>query len=147
MIYFVMIAVLVCGIGGVLYHLTGGTRAQKRRNQEAFDTMVERLADGKGRAQQGISSICQYRTPSGNRCVVGALLTEDEAIKADQIGGSASNIQPVFPRLIGIDADLMMSMQGLHDNLNNWSGLEFIAWASVRGIGRAFGLNTKKVPA
>ena len=91
--------------------------------QEAFDTVAKHLfAQGKPAAnldEDGEPDGCFYRTVSGLKCGIGALIP-DEQYKEIFEGCSASTLVPQVMALRGVDGGLLDSLQGIHDFGPNW---------------------------
>lgn len=87
-------------------------------NQEAFDRMVTHLRKqgGKSEAHDGM---CVYRAPSGRRCAVGVLITDEFYL--DELEGQLvrdEQMRLVLNKAIpGVDLGLLDMMQEVHDKV------------------------------
>lgn len=114
-------------------------------NQTAFDTVVKRLADGRGQCLVvNPSGACVYRNGHGNRCAIGALMTEEEAAWADQGRRLPQIASKLFP---DVSLSMLTRLRAAHDSSHNWLGSRFIGWTFIREIGQSFNLNLSEVPA
>ena len=106
-------------------------------NQEAFEKVVARLTDGRGRAMNEHRA-CMYRAPSGLPCAVGCLIP-DEEYRKDLEGSSIMALGNLtLPSLAGLDLYMLAAVQAVHDGYQYWIGktlnesgikaLQNIAW-------------------
>ena len=86
-------------------------------NQEFFDKTLAHLK------QQGVPSArgasCLYRGPEGTRCAIGFHIPDD-MYNLRMEGAGVSNLLQNYPELRhlfkGVSDELMIELQGLHDN-------------------------------
>ena len=114
----------------------------KMTNQEAFDKMVTHLASMK-EACIDESGQCVYWKPDGNRCAVGALLTEEEAIYFTEVkpGLTAPNLvdDPKCDSISHLDPCLLDDVQTVHDD---WTPGKEIRWEELMVIAQEYALDT-----
>lgn len=103
------------------------------RNREAFDKVrahlleqgtksirYENLYDGDGVITEELET-CVYRGEDGTKCAVGVLIPDDEYNEAfdNAIDGGTSVATlargNVVPALQGLDVDMLISLQNIHD--------------------------------
>lgn len=111
------------------------------KNQEAFNKMVAHLKQMNGRAI-GITGNCMYLSDNGDRCAVGALLTEEEARKAPIATAAFLVCRPEeFPSLKGLNGSMLEEVQELHDRAACWENRKFVAWGELREVAKEFNLD------
>ena len=87
-------------------------------NQEAFDKVVRHLRKQGKPARNGIT--CQYRTTDGDKCAIGALISDEEYnAKFENKGVGAITRDYYIPSLQGLDRTFLISLQGIHDIHSN----------------------------
>ncbi len=79
--------------------------------QEVFDAAVTHLFTMPRKAADGYS--CRYRTEDGGRCLVGALIRDDEF--KPEMEGNAVMVIDLPPRLVP-HRDLLQNLQSVHDD-------------------------------
>lgn len=122
-------------------------------NQEAFDKVVQHLKTQKEQSfgpftnQYGNTQhSCLYRGPDGLKCAVGALIP-DEEYKPEFEGLAVLSLMRRKPAsLIGLDRDLLLELQRVHDSIDDWTHSGFVGWDEVRAIGECYGLDVSNVP-
>ena len=106
-------------------------------NQEAFDKMMEHLRSLKGRSMDEEGDDCVY---NGTKCAVGALMTDEEQ---EKFGGHLFGVVCLLEdmqeaghasMLHTLDLDLLVEMQGLHDDFWNWDDEGFTAEEGAEAI-------------
>lgn len=118
-------------------------------NQEAFDKMVSHIMGMSEPCWDEQASQCVYLRADGNRCPVGALLTEKEAASLGEMAIDDINwdVEEEIPSsLKGLNAELLMEMQTVHDKKSNWGSNGFQNWNAILKIAQTFHLDTSKVP-
>lgn len=101
--------------------------------QQAFDKMVARLRDGKGRAtviddETGYYT-CVYRDHHGIPCVAGVLLDDDHPAANPEYRKVVNELVREYPdetpSVIRDNLDFIIAMQVRHDDSDNWTGNDF----------------------
>jgi len=83
--------------------------------QTIFNTVATHLAIQGGPALNDLGH-CQYRAPNGRKCAAGAMIPDDQYDpRMEGRSVAAEEVSVCFRR---DQADLMMSLQGVHDNAN-----------------------------
>lgn len=91
-------------------------------NQEAFDKMLAHLRSLKVRSTNGRDE-CVY---NGRKCAIGALMTDEEQEKFGDFRGSVFALLSHMKEaghssaLADLDANLLGSMQSMHDSRASW---------------------------
>lgn len=117
----------------------------KYTNQEAFDRMVDHLAQMPGQCFSIESSQCMYRDEKGNACAVGALLTDREAEYMGEDPVEDIEDEALPESLQGLDRDMLVQMQAAHDSPSSWTGKKFTGWDKVANLDVAIELDMSKV--
>ena len=89
-------------------------RAQKKRDQEAFNIVYRALVKQGYRAVSR-KGICTYRAPDGSKCAIGHLIP-DQWYSRGFAGKPISYVIPRVPGLDRITRDLLGRMMSAHDN-------------------------------
>jgi hypothetical protein len=104
-------------------------------DSELVETVIARLRVQGRRAVDEVEA-CVYRTPSGDGCAVGVLLSDELATSADAIRGRVYRVCRVDPRIaewLGVSlnedglaedssrAYLLLHLQEIHDSSHNWN--------------------------
>lgn len=110
----------------------------RKTNQGAFDMVVRRLFDGKGRAVNSDGS-CVYRGSGGNKCAVGCLIPNKyyyEEMEGATVGAFT---------IVGgnVSVDLLSRLQDIHDDSCCWDGKTFIAVDVLYDVAEQYELKTK----
>lgn len=132
--------------------------------QEIFDRVYDHLV-AQGKQSKTESGGCLYRDFHGNRCAIGALISDEDwaqynvaEVNGDSIEGLPTALQeklfpedlsgvrlwteddvPVVPRY-----DFLVSLQGVHDHDQNWSSEGFIGHDSMREVAKEYGLTFRQ---
>ena len=112
----------------------------RKTNQGAFDMIVRRLYNGKGRAFA--NNKCLYRAPDGNKCAVGCLIT-DSTYNPSMESSSASYVLARFDYSGNVNSDMLDELQLLHDEKYWWDGNEFVGSDRLYELAKRYNLNTK----
>jgi hypothetical protein len=113
-------------------------------DQTAFDAVVRHLAKAPCRAV--IDSACQYRTPDGGKCAIGALIPDDLYRPQYEHQGVSTLLQPrhalkvVREAFKDVNLNLLRALQMAHDGVDNWSPTGFTSARLLENIARHFGL-------
>lgn len=107
-------------------------------NQEAFNIMVARLKDGTGRAMSTRTDDCAYLNGDGHKCVVGCLLTDEQARQAEDQLYSAAAVNRAFN--LKLDEAMLRAVQQVHDDPSSWDGTQFVALTMLDVIAARFDL-------
>ena len=90
-------------------------KQQKKRDQEAFDTVVQQLFTQRCKARSKTNGVkCYYRTEDGLKCAVGALIPDDE-YRTTMEGNTASRVRHLCPSLKNLDPYFLDKVQATHD--------------------------------
>ena len=113
-----------------------------KTNQGAFDRACRRLFDGTGRAVSNNTLSCMYRSPDGNKCVVGDMLP-NKYYSPEFETMSWSGIKIFYNGTI--NNSLLSELQGIHDAGSFWYGnkINDRGVQSLRDIAAQYDLNTK----
>lgn len=107
------------------------------QTKDIFTMARARFSDGKG---QALTSTCLYRTPDGNNCVVGAMLTPHELNQLDNAGFNEVSLTTLdemgyLPARLKPHIELLCALQDIHDGSYNWSNetktLSIDGWRAV----------------
>lgn len=112
--------------------------------QETFDTAVSHLFD-QGKRATGDYGPCLYRAPCGAKCVVGALINDDEYTPDMENMDVLQLVRnDLLPARLLPEADLLRRLQDTHDCGESWtdSGLSAIGLKELRRIAKHFKLST-----
>jgi len=119
-------------------------------NQSFFDSVVERLFDGRGRAVNRMTGICAYNQSVSGGCAIGSQVPTEVAAVMDGLGGitgSLSVTSAVFDDLVGIawpDTEngrgLAERLQWTHDSPLSWQSNRFVDTYRLKGIAEDFNL-------
>lgn len=118
-------------------------------DQEAFDKMVAHLSSLSERIFDKPSDKCVYIRSDGQRCVVGALCTEEEA---KNLNSQDPDIEDLFydkeepESLSGLNPRMLTDMQFYHDSPTNWDSKGFLAWDKIRRVAKEYKLNADGIP-
>jgi hypothetical protein len=106
--------------------------------------MVEHL---KTQSQQAVDSeeVCAYRNDRGDRCVVGALIPDDQ-YEEEFEGYRVLTIAERIPALSEVNVFLLNEMQSTYDTESHWGRSGFRGWHLVRHIGNRYSLDVSKCP-
>jgi hypothetical protein len=96
-------------------------------NQDAFDAVVRHLKAQNRQASW--DGACAYRTPSGLKCAIGALIDDDCYTKS--LEGVAAN---KLELLTDVSIPLLQDLQMVHDIHTTWSNTDKMQWVSPRGV-------------
>lgn len=110
----------------------------RESDQKAFDKMCKHLASMSERCIDKEKGYCVYLREDGSRCVVGALLSDEEIKKVGDEG--VEEIQEFYVSLDHINTELLMDMQMIHDSYSNWSEKGFVKWEYVKRTAEQYGL-------
>lgn len=108
-------------------------------NQEAFDRIANHIfTQGERAYTEGDG--CQYRTKTGLKCAVGALIPDEDYYPGmERI--SLFEISQKVEALRGLDISMLRSLQTVHDDRFNWASSETIK-SALRNVGDRYELNT-----
>lgn len=124
--------------------ITGKTLAQAT-TQQIFDQSVGGIITQGCKSLSNCGDACMYRSPQGNACAAGQLLSDDEASLADNLPYSTSWECVV---LKGIAANrhshLITGLQGAHDSCKHVTGESFVTEFKnhARRVGIKYALDT-----
>jgi hypothetical protein len=96
-------------------------------NQDAFDAVVRHLKAQNRQASW--DGACAYRTPSGLKCAIGALIDDDCYNKG--LEGIAVNKMEL---LTDVSVALLQDLQTVHDFTETWSNTDKMQWVSPVGV-------------
>lgn len=125
--------------------------------QGAFDAVVDRLFDGKGRSHS--AGACEYRTSDGNNCAAGALLSEQALDALDDNGANSSDWTSVVdyfedlgfivPEWARERANVIVSLQYVHDEGDHWQdgSINELGVDAMRDVAQQHNLNTDHLAA
>ena len=105
--------------------MTVKNERQAERLAKIVATLEERFTDGRGRAvvETWINEACQYRTPDGNACAVGVLLSDnwyrEHNFEYNYEGTGVEGIP--LPKSLYPFVNLLSWAQGIHDDASNWT--------------------------
>ena len=99
-------------------------------NQQAFDKMVTHAFTQKEKALN-LGGHCRYRTEGGNKCFVGALLS-DEDYKQTYENRSIAEFKGSIKAFDGISDGLLSQAQYIHDASNPSQWFEAFEQLAVR---------------
>jgi hypothetical protein len=91
------------------------TQHQPTTAQDIFDTVALHLIVQGRRAIAG--NHCRYRAPSGDRCAIGVLLS-DEVYKRKMEGASVRGNSKYLPLSLQAHMGLLVDLQDVHDDVN-----------------------------
>lgn len=119
------------------------------KNQEAFNRMVIHLHGMKKMSLKRPGDItCAYRGENNSRCVVGSLIPDDQYDpKIDEGTTSVSSLKNrgILPACLkGLNMNMLVAMQGIHDNPDLWSPVRgFVGYERLGEIAKQFNLEFK----
>jgi hypothetical protein len=112
--------------------------------QEIFDTVAAHLIKQGRRAMSTSSSTCAYKNSDGLQCAVGVLLPEDTPAEILSSRHTISALLGTYPGVLPVwmkeQEDLLMSLQKVHDNENNWSRRGFRGFKTLDAVAERYGL-------
>lgn len=124
--------------------------------QSAFDTMVRHLAQMKERcaefSERAGYDVCRYYRGDGVRCVVGALMPEEMAKRAEEENWGDpgecmlhSEFRALFDAAVPDDLmdGFLSEVQNAHDRAGSWGAKGFESWRLLVSAAREYKLNTK----
>jgi hypothetical protein len=114
--------------------------------QEILDTVARHLFRQGRRAVEPVDSFasCRYRTPSGDKCAVGALIPDemyDPTFENVRVSVLIRHRGCDLPDWFAENAVLLAELQGVHDNPMSWADTQAMRYALTCVAGR-FGLST-----
>lgn len=87
--------------------------------QTDIDKIVTRFMDGKGMAVKD-GGTCMYLAPDGNKCAVGAILSDEELKRYGDYEGGLYDLNG-YANIFDEDNERMLSnIQNIHDTGYNW---------------------------
>ena len=110
--------------------------------QEIFDTVVQHLASMKEQAVY--DDKCSYRTPTGERCAVGVLLSDDEV---PHLNGDVAQLHSrgVLPERLVPHIALLGNLQHVHDDDWSWDNNKRNMYENLTMVSEEFGLDSALV--
>lgn len=117
-----------------------------KTDQEAFDMVVRHLYTMPGRAFEG--GQCQYRTRTGNRCAIGALIRDEDYDPKIESADVVCLVDDHYVNLGDLNEDLLYSLQNIHDHESNWDDKRpnQHMQADLEGVARRYDLSTAVIP-
>ena len=113
-------------------------------DQEAFDIMVEHLANLKKRSTKNISGVY-----NGSKCAIDILMTDEEQEKFGGFSGGVERLLSEMERfghtssMHFLKLSMLEDMQAVHDGVCNWNYVGFTSWDSVKKVAKRYGLEYK----
>lgn len=102
--------------------------------QEIFEASVTHLFNqGRQSANPG-GDFCLYRGPDGLKCAAGIFLDDDAAQRADKCPASSWDriYKHTYPDMGSGKVALIVALQSLHDNEDNWTNTNVMRSAAIR---------------
>lgn len=117
-------------------------------HQEIFDLSVVYFKEARSRCY--MAGACRYITQTGQRCVIGNLLsleTWDDAVRlARYSGGVSATFFDLFRIPWNIQlGHLLADLQQIHDNGLNWNADGFIGWGDIFDLALQYQLRIDRV--
>jgi len=91
-------------------------------NQEAFEISVKHMFAQGQQANIITDGVCRYRTDTGLKCAVGALIPDDqydESLEFNDVVSLMETNRLLF--LKGVDPNFLMELQNIHDDIMSWN--------------------------
>ena len=106
-------------------------------NQDVFDAVVEHLAI-QGRQSLTAAETCGYRGSGGDKCAVGVLIPDgiyEQDLEGEHVKKIIKNHPKIKKIFSGVSIPLLMQLQQIHDDKNNWqSKSPFLTKAAAKKL-------------
>lgn len=122
-----------------------------KTTQQAYDIGVRHLLHMTERSANE-DGACLYRSPNGNRCVIGSMIPDEEYdSNIDHLDNPTGIDELVFDDDVllpeEIDLMLLVSLQRIHDDPANWGADGFTNIGVLRTLARDFTISSSIVDA
>lgn len=122
-----------------------------RNDQQAYDIAVKHLMSMEkpaGEVDSNDFMFCSYRTPDGNRCAIGAMISDEQyhPILDDHDIQESSAVEHLnlhgYIDIGNIELMLLVSLQRAHDNPRNWGPGGFTNLGLLRTIAKEYSVSS-----
>jgi hypothetical protein len=106
----------------------------REANQAAFEKVVRHLLGQMAQSAviENDETLCRYRGPGGIMCAIGCLIPDDEYHDGLEGLDACSPSVAALPSLVGLNQQLLVELQNIHDRSDPCCWQELLVKAAAR---------------